>query len=193
MRTLLLAVAATALLGIAGCANKEEPATNAVAQAEAALTEIRADASKYAPDELQKADASLAAQKERLQKEEYQQVLDAQPQLMTEVTALKDVVIAKQTQLAAATLEWERLKKEVPPLITTIENQVASMTGKRLPKEVTKEQFEAAKAELELMKTTWAEATAAFDAGNATEATDKGRVVEGKGKEVGQTLRISPV
>ena len=54
----------------------------------------------------------------------------------------------------------------------------------KLPKEVDKHEFEAAKASLETMKTTWAEATAAFSAGNATEAADKAREVQDKVAEV---------
>jgi hypothetical protein len=44
----LMALAATSLL-IVGCANHKTPATSAVAQAEAAVTEVRFEAEKYEP------------------------------------------------------------------------------------------------------------------------------------------------
>ena len=192
MANVLMAIVATALLSV-GCASKKEPATNAVQSAETALAQIRTDAAKYAPTELQTAEVSLAAQKQRLAKEKYQDVIEAQPTFAAEVNSLREIVISKQTQLAAATLEWNRLSKEVPAKIASIENQVAAMTGKRLPQDVTKEEFEFAQQSLETMKSTWAEATAAFEAGNAAEAADKARVVEAKGDEVGAQLGMSAV
>ena len=152
---LVISVVAT-VLGVAGCASKEDPAKEAVAQAESALAELRADAAKFAPAELTSAEALLAEQKQRLSKEEYKEVLEAQPKLATEVNTLKETVVAKQTQIAASTLEWERLKKHVPTMITSIENQIEAMKGTRLPKEVTKDAFESAKADLAAMKAQWA-------------------------------------
>lgn len=187
LKSAWLAVAVTAF-GIVGCASKQEPAENLVQSAESALAEIRADAAKYAPDQLQKAEALLATAKERLAKEKYQEVLEGGNALATEVNALKEVVISKQTQLAAATLEWERLKKSVPPLLSSIENQLASLKGRKLPPEVTKQSFDSAKTELETMKSAWSEATAAADAGDAAVAADKGRAVEAKAHEIGPKL-----
>lgn len=192
IHTVLMAAAATVLVA-AGCASKEEPAAQAVASAEAALTEIRPDAVKYAPQELEAADASLAKLKQKLEKEEFKEVLADAPQLGNQVTLLKETVISKQTQMAAATHEWERLSTEVPPMIDSMQRQIESLAGTRLPKELTKEMFAAAKSSLEAMKSTWAEAGAAFSAGNAAEAADKGRIVEAKGQEVSAQLGMSPM
>jgi hypothetical protein len=48
---------------------------------------------------------------------------------------------------------------------------------------VNKQAFEAAKSDLETMKTTWAEASAAYSAGNTMEAADKARMVQAKGEK----------
>ena len=109
------------------------------------------------------------------------------------MNGLRDVVIARQTQNAAATHEWESLKEEVPRLVQSIQVRVDSLTGSRLPKEVSKENFESAKADLETMKAQWDEATAAFGAGDATQAADKGRAVKAKAQELMGTLDIPPV
>jgi len=58
---------------------------------------------------------------------------------------------------------------------------------------VDKESFEAAKAALQSMKSLWAEASAAFEAGNAILAADKARMVQAKGEEVIDQLGMSPV
>ena len=188
----LMAAAATALVAV-GCASKEEPATQALAAAEAALAKVRTDAVQYAPAELEAADARLATLEQRLAKEEYKQVLEGVPQLNGEVSALQEVVVSRQTQIAAAANEWDRLKEEVPPMIDSIQRQVDSLTGSPLPREVTREGFAAAKASLATMKATWAEANAAFSAGNAAGSAEKGRAVEAQAVDVSARLGMSPL
>jgi len=188
-----VAMAATTLL-VAGCASKEEPATQAVITAEASLAEVRVDAAKYAPEELKVAEAKLAKLRTELANDDFKDVLSGSSQLTQEVATLKEVVVSKQTQDAAATHEWESLSSEVPKMVEAIESRVDTLSeSRKLPAEVNKESFEAAKVALESMKTTWAEASAAFDAGNATEAADKGRLVQAKAAEVAGQLGISPV
>jgi hypothetical protein len=57
---------------------------------------------------------------------------------------------------------------------------------------VKKETLEAAKTELESMKTTWAAATVAASAGQANDAADKGRTVKAKGEELMKQLGATP-
>jgi hypothetical protein len=188
----LMGLAASALL-FTGCANNEDPARQALAAAEASLAEIRVDAAKYAPEDLQSAEARLAKAKEDLAKEEYKDVLGGATQLSKETATLKEVVVSKQTQAVAATHEWEELSEEVPKMVKAIEFRVGALSGTKLPKEVNKESFEAAKAALASMKSLWAEASAAFDAGNAILAADKARQVQAKGEQVIDQLAMSPV
>jgi len=188
----LVAVAATIIL-FTGCASNEEPARQALAAAEASLAEVRVDAAKFAPEELQIAEARLAKARESLAKEEYKDVLGDATQLTKETATLKEVVVSKQTQAAAATHEWEALSEEVPKMVKAIEFRVDTLSGSKLPKDVNKETFEAAKAALQSMKSMWAEASAAYKAGNAVAAADKAREVQAKGEEVFDQLGISPV
>jgi hypothetical protein len=190
--TLFISLAAIAVVAT-GCSSKEEPARAAVASTEAALNGVRDDASRYAPEQLQAVEAKVEGLKTSLVKEEYKEVIAAAPNVTKEITALRDVVVARQTQNAAATNEWEALKEEVPRLVQSIQVRVDSLTGSKLPKEVTKEDFEAAKTDLENMKTQWSEATAAFGAGDATQAADKGRAVKAKAEELMGTLAIPAV
>lgn len=187
----LVAIAATTIL-FTGCASNEEPARQALASAEASLAEVRVDAAKFAPEELQVAETRLAKAKESLAKEEYKDVLGDATQLTKETATLKEVVVSKQTQAAAATHEWESLSEEVPKMVKAIEFRVEALSGSKLPQEVNKETFEAAKAALQSMKSMWAEASAAFNAGNAIVAADKGRLVQSKGEEVANQLGMSP-
>jgi predicted nucleic acid-binding Zn-ribbon protein len=188
----LMGLAASALL-ITGCSNQKNPATSAVTQADAALEESRVDAAKFAPTELQGAEATLAKMKEDLAKENYKDVLASVPQFNKDVSTLRETLVGKQTQIIAATREWESLNAEVPKAVEEIQVRVDSLaSAPKLPKEVEKHEFEAAKASLETMKTTWTEATAAFSEGNATEAADKARAVQEKVQEVKGQLGMTP-
>ena len=188
----LMGLTASTLL-FTGCMSQKEPATNAVAQADAALAETRDDAAKYTPTELQAADATLTRMKEDLAQEDYKDVIASVPQFNKEVATLRETLVGKQTQIIAATREWEALNAEVPPTVAAIQVRVDALASSpKLPKEVDKHEFEAAKASLETMKSTWAEATAAHNAGNATEAADKARSVQEQVAEVKDQLGMEP-
>jgi hypothetical protein len=185
-------VGAAALI-LGGCESKQMPATEVVRQADAALVDLRPDATTLAPQQLQVAEADLAQAKTDLGNKKYQAVIAIVPKFNQDVATLKDAVVAKQTQLAAASNEWDSLKDEVPKSIEAIQNRVDSLAGAALPKDVSKESLKSAKDELENMKSLWAEATAAYSAGDPAQATDKGRAVQEKGKAVAQQLAMTPV
>ena len=188
----LMALTASAML-MTGCMSQKDPAANAVAQAEAAVADLRVDGAKFAPDELKTTEATLAKMKANLAKQDYKDVVADVPQFNKEVATLKETLVGRQTQVIAATREWESLNAEVPKAVEEIQVRVDSLASSpKLPKEVDKHEFEAAKASLETMKTDWAAATAAFSEGNATEAADKARGVQNKVDEVKGQLGMNP-
>jgi hypothetical protein len=193
MRIPVALLALVAGVFLSGCESKEEPARAAVASAEASLGEIREDAAKYAPDELKTTESDLGALKGELDRKRYKEVLVAAPKFGETVDLLKQTVVAKQTQVAAATNEWEALQDEVPKAIQSLETRVANLGTGKLPKEVSAESFAAAKTSLEQIKAQWQQASAAFTAGKALEAADQGRQVQAKAKEVSEQLAMSPV
>jgi len=188
----LMALTASAML-MMGCASQKDPAEHVVTQAEAAVADLREDGAKFAPDELKAAETTLAKLKADYAKEDYKHVIAGVPQINKDVATLKETLVGRQTQIIAATREWETLKAEVPKAVEAIQVRVNSLASSaRLPKEVDKHEFEAAKASLETMKTDWADATAAFSQGKATEAADKARSVQGKVDEVKDQLGMEP-
>jgi hypothetical protein len=188
----LMALGASAML-MTGCMSQKDPAANAVTQAEAAVADLRVDGAKFAPDELKTTETTLAKMKANLGEEDYKDVIADVPQFNKQVATLKETLVGRQTQMIAATREWESLNAEVPKAVEEIQVRVDSLASSpKLPKEVDKHEFEAAKANLETMKSDWAAATAAFSEGNATEAADKARSVQGKVDEVKGQLAMNP-
>jgi len=192
LTNVLMALTASAML-MTGCTSQKDPAENAVTQAEAAMTDLRVDAAKFAPEELKTTETTLAKMKDDLAKQDYKHVVAGVPQFNKEIATLKEVLVGRQTQIIAATREWETLNAEVPKAVEEIQVRVDSLASSpKLPKEVDKHEFETAKASLETMKTDWAAATAAFSQGNATEAADKARSVQGKVEETKEQLAMNP-
>ncbi len=191
---LFLALAATSLL-IAGCAKQRAPANDAIESVESSLAEVREDAARYAPDGLKGVESQLARLKTSLENEDYENVLAGAPQLQKAVGSLKSAIAASKAQakaaLGAAKMEWEGLNAEVPKMVESIQTRVDELSKrKRLPMGVSKDEFEGAKSGLEMIKTTWAEATAAANSGNQIEATNKAKTVKGMAEEVRDRLNI---
>ena len=179
-----------AAMMIAGCGNRGT-AENVMGQAEAGVAVIKEEAAVKAPEELKAAEATLAHMKQSFDERDYKVVVADVPQFNAQMTTLKEAVASKQTVEAAAAQEWSTLNTEVPKAVEAIQARVDSLKPTALPKDVTKEELATAKTELETMKATWAEATAAASAGNTAEATDKGRTVQAKAEELKNQLGMN--
>jgi hypothetical protein len=189
---MLAAMAATAMM-FTGCANQKEPAEKAVSQVEASLSQFKGDAEKYAAEELRGVEESIAKLKGELAASNYKAVVMQTPSVASTVAALKDTVARKKADaqqiLAAAQQEWTDLSASVPELVTRLQAKVDSLTrSRKLPKGVDKAAFDAAKAEFETVKSSWAEASAEFSSGMVADAVRRARAAKAKGEELVQKL-----
>ena len=184
----LLPIAAAMM--IAGCGSRST-AQNVVGQAENALNEVRGDASVAAPEELKAADVTLTHMKQNFDHREYKVVIADVPQFNTQIAAVKTAIETKQNGDLAATQEWSTLNNEVPKAVEEIQAKVDSLKPNALPKDVTKEELETAKTDLEAMKVTWTEATTAANNGDLVAATEKGRTVQAKAQELKSSLGMN--
>jgi hypothetical protein len=187
-------IALSMALLIAACSNKyEQPAKDALASAEKSLTEARADAKEFAQEELAAAEDTYARMKAKFDKKEYKDVVSDTPTFNERMTALKDMVVVRQTQITTATKQWEEsLSVEVPKRIEAVEARFKSLKPAKLPKDVTKEAYESAKASIENVKADWAAAQAAHAEGKAIEAAEKARAAEAKAQAVSEQLAMPP-
>lgn len=182
---------ALAAILLTGCGSKE-PAIQAVADASHALDMLRPEAAQYAPTEMAAADATLADMKQSLSKEKYAEVLQEIPKINADYTTARESVVAMRTMKAAAENEWATLNVEVPKTARELDTRVATLSAGRLPQAVSKETLASAKTDLESMKATWAEATAAASAGDPLKAADKGRVAKTTGEKLKEQLAVDP-
>ena len=92
----------------------------------------------------------------------------------------------------SAVREWQTLNAQVPKAVEEIQARVEKLKPEKLPKDVTKEELESAKADLETMKATWAEAQQLAQNANPIEATEKARTVQAKAAELKSSLGMEP-
>src|SRR5262245_47321547 len=107
-------------LGATACADRKEPAEKAMTRIENELNDIRADAQKYAADQLQATEATAARMKADLDKQEYGSVLATLPEINQQLRVLHTTVESGKSEaeamVAAAQDEWNDLTSSVPPL-----------------------------------------------------------------------------
>ena len=190
----IVALAAAAML--AACTSQKEPAERAVAKIEASLNDVRADAEKYAGDQLKSTEASVNRLKENLAKQDWSGVVVGAPSVAAEVDALKTTVFNAKTDaeatLAAAQTEWTDLNSSVPPMVEKLQARVDQLAkSKKFPKGMDKAGFETAKTDFESLKTEWTEATSEFASGQAANAVRKARGAKAKAEELITKLEVA--
>jgi hypothetical protein len=188
MRGVNQILCAAALVLLSACASDKAPAEQAVKAAEAAVAEVKSDAAKWIPDQVQALDASLAAVKEKFAKGDYKAVLTEAPALAAKA---KDVAAAATAKKAELTKAWDEMSAGLPKMVEAVKSRVDILSkSKKLPANVTKENFETAKADLADATKGWEDANAAFKGGNIADAVAKADAVKKKAVEALEALKM---
>jgi hypothetical protein len=184
-RTLTIALMASTLLAIGGCSRAKDDATRAVSTAEASLADVRDDAARYMPNELQSVDSSVTALKESMAKGDYKVVVANAPAVNSSIESLKSGVAAKRAENTAAAAEWNTYATDVPQMVTALQSRVDTLSkSKRMPKNLDSTAFGTVKTDLEALKGDWAAASSAHDSGNDIEAVNKAKAAKATGERL---------
>ena len=177
VKTMLWTVMVSLAL-VAACASEKAPAEQALKTAEAAIGEIRGETAKWVPDQARALQASLTTLKDRFGKGEYKAVLADAPALAGRA---KEVAAAAAAKKAELTKTWDELSVGLPKMMDAVKSRVDILSkSKKLPANVSKEKFEAAKAGLAEATKGWEDATAAYKGGNVADAVAKADPVKRK-------------
>ena len=182
-RLLPLFVAALIALG-AACSSKQKPAAEVITSAESSLAAVRDDARKYVPESLAAVDAKLAALKDSLADKKYDAVIAGGADLKGGITQLEGEVAQKRAMATADAQAWTGLSTDVPQMMVAIQSRVDTLSkSKKLPSGMNAATFESVKEGLAQMKTDWAKAMAAHEAGNPIDAAASARAAQSRGRE----------
>ncbi|MGB8692297.1 MAG: hypothetical protein WCD08_02160 [Steroidobacteraceae bacterium] len=191
MRNFKLAgfVTVAAALLLAACANQMEPAQNAIAGIESAVSSASTEAGKYVPDQLSAVQAKLAELKAAFDKKDYKTVLSGAPALLSEAQALVGVAAMKKEEvMKTMSGEWTSMAASLPQLVSAVKSRVDMLSkSHHAPAGV---DLAAAKTGLADATTLWGKAQAAFSSGNLEEAVNAAKEVKAKAEAAAAALKM---
>lgn len=175
---------------VASACSQKTPAEAAISAAQTAFDAVKGDARVYVPDQMKAVEGAFAAVKATFDRGDYTQALTDAKALLDKVSALKDASEAKRKELVES---WSQMTASMPPVVESIQARVNELSKmRRLPRELSKENFEAAKAGLGEITQAWTSATGAFEGGDLVGAVSKATPVKAKALEVMNLLGMPP-
>ncbi len=183
-----MALVMVCLFLAASCSRDKEPAELAIKGAEEALNAGKGEIAKYVPDQLKSLEAAVKGAKEKFDKKEYTEALNAAKDLPGKV---KEAVAAAAAKKAELTKAWEGVSAELPKMVDGIKAKVEALgKAKKLPAGMDKAKLESAKAGLGELTQGWADAESAFKGGNLSGALAKANELKGKAGALMAALEV---
>jgi hypothetical protein len=171
------------------CSSDKVPAEAAIKAAEEAVTAVKAEAVKIFPDEVKALEDSLAAIKEKFVKKEYKAALAEATTLKNKATEVLAKAKSKKEELNK---KWTDATQELPKMLEDIQAKVDALSKiKKLPKALTKEKIEEAKAGLASAKDELTKAEASFKAGSLNEAVGVATALKDRVLKIMESLGMS--
>lgn len=191
MRYLSLWVMVALVAG--GCANYKEPARIALQEVEYSMQAAAGDAKQHVPDQYARLQEQQEAAKASFAAGDYKTTVRQVRELRQNIEKVSAAAIAAREQMTASlNQQWQAMSADLPKMVDAIGKRIDSLSkSKKLPKNLTQANFDAAKAAYEDVKKAWTEASDASSAGNIETAVAKGTTVQTKGQEVMTLLGMS--
>jgi hypothetical protein len=157
-----LAITAALLLG--ACADQMEPAKQAIANIESAIS-AASDAPKYVPDQLAAVQTKLADLKTAFDNKDYKTVLAGAPAVLQDAQGLLGAaMLKKEAVVKQMTAEWPGLAGSLPAMLTAVTNRATALgKSKKAPAGV---DMDAAKSAVSDATAAWTKAQAANTSGD---------------------------
>ena len=189
-KTFALVACVLLVAGLAACNADKGPADTAIKAADQAIAAAAPEAEKYVPGRLTAARDSLKVAQDQFAKGDYKGALAAATELGNRAKDLVTATAAKKDELTTA---WNELAASLPQTVASIQAKVEELGKmKKLPKGMDAAKLTQAKEGLAGITKAWEEASAAFTAGNITDALGKASGLKEKGNEVMALLGMAP-
>lgn len=186
----VLRIAAVGLCcaALVACSQKE-PAEAALKAADAAMSEVRADGVRYAPEETKGLTASYTAAQESFAKGDYKAAMELAQGVPAKAKDVAAAVAAKKAELTKA---WTELATSGSAQLDQIKAKLDELSAmKKLPKGMDAASLEAAKSAFADIKKSATDAADTFKAGNLADAVAKAKAAMPKIAEEMATLGLT--
>jgi hypothetical protein len=173
----------------AACSSQMDPARQALASADSAVSAAAVDAARYMPEQQSSLQGRLADLKSAFDQKNYALVLARSPSLTADAQAVARGAAAKKASvMRSAAAEWIDLSASMPKLIDTVSKRVDALAKQRhVPKGV---DLAAAHSALVDAADLWSKAQAAFGAGNVDDAVTAARQSRGKAQAAAAAVNL---
>ena len=166
------------------------PAQAALNAADAAVSSARADGEKFVPDQFQALSDSAMGAKAKFESGDYKAALEQAQAIPAAAQAVMQAAVAKKAELMDS---WKSMEGSLPGMVADIQKKVMQLSSaKKLPAGLDKAGLESARTELEGATAAWAEAGAAFGAGDVMAAMTKAGQVKATAEDLMTKLGMAP-
>jgi hypothetical protein len=186
-KMLKLAVAVIPFALFVGCTDAAKaPAEAAMAAAGSAVESLKGEAEKYAPDAVKSVQASYAAAKDLVAKQDYKGALAAAGDIPGKAKAALAAAAAKKDALVKS---WGELAAGVPELVNNLKARIASLSSaKKLPKGIDKAVIAKANEGVASIESGWKGLADQVKGGNYDAAIAKGKELKAQGQAIWQSI-----
>jgi len=180
-----------ALVLLAGCAGQKEPASKALADVEASVAEIKADATQFSRKQLDAVEGKLTELKANFEQKKYKEVIAGTTTLQTQVAELKSEVATKSAEFnlakAKATETWTGIAAELPNQVTAVEKRIAQLAkSRRIKQGAASEESQ----QLDHVKNLWSDANNLLTSNQTVDAAAKAEEAKAKLAELAAKLKV---
>ena len=166
-RIFWLGMALATVMMLPACGSQKAAAETAMAQTVQAWNAIKTQATNIVPDDAKSIEDAIAAATAQLQGGDYKDALAAATSLGTRVKELADSLPDKAKQVQSA---WDELAGSIPGTLATLDKK---LKGLKAPAAGTPNADQSPVVLLGGLKTNWADAQSAAQAGRLAEAVNK--------------------
>ena len=160
IKSIAVAIALAACIGLAGCASQKEPAEKAMAAIEETLKASGEEIRQYLPERATEIEAKVAELRASMEQKSYGDVVTGAATVTTDLRkAIADSRVARAKGRAAMEREWEELLQTMPKLVEAIDKKIA-VQGSKPPKGMEKDAWKTLVESYDAARNTWG-ATAA--------------------------------
>lgn len=171
------------------CSRDKEPAEAAIKQAAQAVEQIRAEASRYAPDQLKQLEGALKAAQDSFANKDYTAALAAAAPLAAKAQEVAKAAADKKAELTKA---WDDLNASIPALADAIKGRIDGLAHtKKLPPGLDKEKLAALSAGFDDASKQLQVAKDAAAAGDLAKAIETGKSIKDKLAEMATSLGVT--
>ena len=183
-------IAFVSLAAFVAVACGKGPAQAALTAADAAVSGARAEGEKFVPEQFKALSDAAASAKAKFDSGDYKGALETAQGIPAQAQAVTAAAGAKKTELMDS---WKAMEGSLPAMVGDVQKKIMELTAaRRLPAGLDKAGLESAKTSLEGATAMWAEAGAAFGAGDIMAAVTKGGQVKSTVEEVMGRLGMAP-